>query len=87
MPNSLKVWLVDTQHDTARQVLQGAYPLSWAPGSDGHTLITSTGRQASRGAGPFTISAVTIPDTGTPVTTTLTKAAMTYPLLGLIRTA
>lgn len=86
-PDDFKLWLVDAQHDTARQLPAVGYPLAWAPAGAGSTLITSTFRFAQGRAGPFTISALTVAGSDAPTVTTLTRSAMTYPLLGLVRSA
>jgi hypothetical protein len=82
--HDLRLWLLDAEGDSATS-LGAAYPLGWL--SDGSQLITSSANSATLGGGPFTITAVTVPASGPPSRVTLTEKAMTFPWLGLVRTA
>jgi hypothetical protein len=79
-----KLWLVDATADSATSI-GTTYPLGWL--ADGSTLITGNTNVAKAGGGPYTISAFTFPSSGAPTAATLTDKAMTFPWLGLVRTA
>lgn len=81
----LRDWLLDPRHDSAAHVMDGQYVEGWVP--DGGPLVTSTGQQITQGFGPYTISTVSLLSSSQPRVTVLTKAAMTFPFLGFVRTA
>ena len=83
--NDLKTWLLDTQHENAILVPDAAYPLAWIP-NDG-PLIIGTSIESQIGNGPNELRAVTFARDGALSAVTLTRSAMTFPYLGLIRTA
>lgn len=80
-----KLWLIDAANDTATAIGASGYALSWV--SDGSALIVGSALSATPGGGPYTISAVTFPSSGTPAPVDLTDKAMAFPWLGLVKTA
>lgn len=95
----MKYLLLDAAQDTATPLGLPGYPEAWSP--DGSALIVATGSQQAItedsagfndtgevGAGPFTLSAVSIDAHGTVGSDVLlTTQAMTIPMLGFVRTA
>jgi hypothetical protein len=80
----LQSWLLDAHHDFVSHLLPGVYAMGWAP--DAGPLIVSTGHDYEIGAGPFTISAVTMKADGSIVNVALTRTAWSFPFIGFIRT-
>jgi hypothetical protein len=76
-------WMVDLAHDTATRTLVPGFPVAWAPANG--PMITSSGHEVVDGLGPYTIRAV-LPSASA-AALTLTTTAMTFPALGLVRTA
>lgn len=80
-----KLWLLDATNDSATSIGASAFPLGWV--SDGSALITGSALTGAPGGGPFTISAITVTSSGVPTPVALTSKAMTFPWLGLVKTA
>jgi hypothetical protein len=78
-------WIIDVMRDTATRTILLGRPLAWAP--DNGPVITSTGYQVQAGGGPYTIRAITPSPTGDAPMVLLTTRAMTFPALGLVRSA
>jgi hypothetical protein len=76
-------WTLDIAHDTATRTLVSGFPVAWAPANG--PVITSSGHEVVDGLGPYTIRAV-LP-LASAAALTLTTTAMTFPALGLVRTA
>ncbi len=76
-------WMLDIAHDTATRTPIPGFPVAWAPANG--PMITSSGHEVVDGLGPYTIRAAH-PSAST-ATLTLTTTAMTFPALGLVRTA
>ncbi|HEX3273124.1 MAG TPA: hypothetical protein VHR15_20930 [Ktedonobacterales bacterium] len=77
-------WMLDIAHDTATSIPVSGFPVAWAPANG--PLITSSGHEVVDGLGPYTIRAAR-PSASAAVALTLTTTAMTFPALGLVRTA
>ncbi len=76
-------WTLDIAHDTATRTPIPGFPVAWAPANG--PVITSSGHEVVDGLGPYTIRAA-LPSASA-ATLTLTTTAMTFPALGLVRTA
>jgi hypothetical protein len=76
-------WTLDVGHDTATRTPVPGFPVAWAPANG--PMITSSGHEVVDGLGPYTIRAA-LPSASSS-TLTLTTTAMTFPALGLVRTA
>jgi len=83
----LKTWLLDLRHDSAVQLRlpKARYVAGWDPGGD--VLILSTGWQILANGGPYEIIAAKIGAGGSISTTVLTQKAVTFPVVGFVRTA
>jgi hypothetical protein len=75
-------WTLDIAHDTATRTPVPGFPVAWAPANG--PMITSSGHEVVDGLGPYIIRAV-LPSASAALT--LTSTAMTFPALGLVRTA
>jgi WD40 repeat protein len=76
-------WMLDIAHDTATKTPVPGFPVAWAPANG--PMITSSGHEVVDGYGPYTIRAA-LPSASS-AALTLTTTAMTFPALGLVRTA
>jgi hypothetical protein len=76
-------WTLDIAHDSATRTPISGFPVAWAPANG--PVITSSGHEVVDGLGPYTIRAV-LP-LASAAALTLTTMAMTFPALGLVRTA
>jgi hypothetical protein len=76
-------WTLDMAHDSATRTPISGFPVAWAPANG--PVITSSGHEVVDGLGPYTIRAV-LP-LASAAALTLTTMAMTFPALGLVRTA
>ena len=76
-------WTLDIAHDTATRTPIPGFPVAWAPTNG--PVITSSGHEVVDGLGPYTIRAAHLSAAATALT--LTTTAMTFPALGLVRTA
>jgi hypothetical protein len=76
-------WMLDIANDTATRTPVPGFPVAWAPANG--PMITSSGHEVVDGLGPYTIRAA-LPSASA-AALTLTTTAMTFPALGLVRTA
>ncbi len=83
--HNAKLWLMDAAADSATAVGANVYPLGWLP--DGTQLIAGSALTPSAGGGPYTLSTFIFASSATPNQVTLTTKAMTFPWLGLVKTA
>jgi hypothetical protein len=76
-------WTLDIAHDSATRTPIPGFPVAWAPANG--PVITSSGHEVVDGLGPYTIRAAR--PSVSAAALTLTTMAMTFPALGLVRTA
>ena len=76
-------WTLDIAHDSATRTPIPGFPVAWAPANG--PVITSSGHEVVDGLGPYTIRAAH--PSASIAALTLTTTAMTFPALGLVRTA
>ena len=77
------IWMLDIARDTATKTPVPGFPVAWAPANG--PMITSSGHEVVDGLGPYTIRAA-LPSASS-AALTLTTTAMTFPALGIVRTA